>query len=102
MVMEHFDPEEALALIERYRVTHSQWVPTMFSQLLKLPDDVRRRYDVSSQRVVAHAAAPCPRAVKEAMFDWWGPIWFEQERAQFEYHDTPETTKASRHPVHDN
>ena len=66
VVMEHFDPSEALALIERYRVTHSQLVPTMFVRMLKLPEDVRARYDVSSHRVAIHAAAPCPVEVKRA------------------------------------
>lgn len=74
VVMERFDPETALAAIERYRVTHAQWVPTHFVRLLKLPEDVRRRYDVSSLRSVWHAAAPCPIPVKRAMIDWWGPI----------------------------
>src|SRR5581483_782676 len=59
VMMERFVPEAALAAVERYRVTHSQWVPTMFSRLLKLPEETRRRYDTSSQRVVVHAAAPC-------------------------------------------
>src|SRR5512143_2353588 len=77
VVMERFDPEAALALIERYRVTHSQWVPTMFIRLLKLPEPVRRRHDLSSHRIAIHAAAPCPVPVKEAMIDWWGPILFE-------------------------
>ncbi|HXA32952.1 MAG TPA: acyl-CoA synthetase, partial [Acidimicrobiales bacterium] len=74
VVMERFDPVGALALIERERVTHSQWVPTMFVRMLKLPEDERRAYDLSSQRVVTHAAAPCPVHVKEQMIDWWGPI----------------------------
>jgi len=77
VIMEHFDAQEALALIERYRVTHSQWVPTMFVRMLKLPPDVRARYDVSSLQGVVHAAAPCPVAVKEQMIDWWGPIIHE-------------------------
>jgi acyl-CoA synthetase (AMP-forming)/AMP-acid ligase II len=77
VAMEHFDPEQALALIERHRVTHSQWVPTMFIRMLKLPDDVRARYDVSSLQVAVHAAAPCPVAVKEQMIDWWGPVLHE-------------------------
>ncbi|HET6811278.1 MAG TPA: AMP-binding protein, partial [Acidimicrobiales bacterium] len=77
VVMEHFDPEQYLAMVERYRVTHSQVVPTMFSRLLKLPEEVRRRYDVSSLESVVHAAAPCPVPVKEAMIDWWGPILLE-------------------------
>jgi long-chain acyl-CoA synthetase len=74
VVMEKFDAEQALATIERYRVTHSQWVPTMFVRMLKLPPEVRDRYDVSSLRVAVHAAAPCPTEVKKQMMDWWGPI----------------------------
>jgi fatty-acyl-CoA synthase len=74
VVMERFDPAGALALIERERVTHSQWVPTMFVRMLKLSEDERLAYDLSSQRVVTHAAAPCPVHVKEQMIDWWGPI----------------------------
>ncbi|WP_091566854.1 AMP-binding protein [Oryzisolibacter propanilivorax] len=77
LIMECFDAEMALALIERYRVTHSQWVPTMFSRMLKLPEAVRRRYDLSSHRVAIHAAAPCPVGVKHAMLDWWGDILME-------------------------
>ena len=77
LIMEHFDPEQFLALVERYRVTHSQLVPTMFSRMLKLPDEVRRRYDVASQEIAIHAAAPCPVPVKEQMIEWWGPIIFE-------------------------
>jgi long-chain acyl-CoA synthetase len=77
VVMERFDPEAALSYIERYRVTHSQWVPTMFVRMLKLPDDVRQRYDLSSLRVAIHAAAPCPVPVKEQMIAWWGPIILE-------------------------
>jgi long-chain acyl-CoA synthetase len=74
IVMEHFDPEEWLALVERHRVTHCQMVPTMFHRLLALPEDVRRRYDVSSLENVVHAAAPCPVPVKRAMIEWLGPI----------------------------
>src|SRR4051794_15283628 len=77
VVMQKFDPELALALIEKHRVTHSQWVPTMFVRMLKLPAEVRARYDVSSLRCAVHAAAPCPVDVKKAMIDWWGPILFE-------------------------
>jgi long-chain acyl-CoA synthetase len=77
VIMEHFDPEQYLALVERYRVTHSQLVPTMFSRMLKLPKEVRERYDLSSLEIAIHAAAPCPPQVKEAMIDWWGPIIFE-------------------------
>ena len=77
VIMDRFDPEEALALIERQRVTHSQWVPTMFIRLLKLPEAERRRRDLSSHRVAIHAAAPCPVPVKEQMIEWWGPIIYE-------------------------
>ena len=77
VVMERFDPEEALALIERHRVTHSQWVPTMFIRMLKLPAEVRERYDVSSMEVAIHAAAPCPVPAKEQMIEWWGPVLHE-------------------------
>ena len=77
VVMDHFDPEEALALIEKYRITTSQWVPTMFIRMLKLPEDVRKKYDVSSLKLAIHAAAPCPIPVKEQMIAWWGPIIFE-------------------------
>ena len=74
VVMERFDAEEALRLIERYRVTHANMVPTMFVRMLKLDPAVRARYDLSSLRQVIHAAAPCPVEVKRAMIDWWGPI----------------------------
>jgi long-chain acyl-CoA synthetase len=74
IVMEHFDPEQWLALVERYRVTHCQMVPVMFSRLLRLPDEGRARYDTSSLECIVHAAAPCPVHVKQAMIDWLGPI----------------------------
>lgn len=77
VVMERFDAERALALIARHRVTHSQWVPTMFSRLLALPAEVRARHDLSSLRMAIHAAAPCPVDVKRAMLDWWGDILLE-------------------------
>jgi long-chain acyl-CoA synthetase len=77
VVMERFDPEDWLRLIEKYKVTHCQMVPTMFSRLLKLPEDVRKKYDVSSLESVVHAAAPCPVPVKEAMIEWLGPIIVE-------------------------
>ena len=77
VVMEHFDPEAYLALIEKHRVTHSQLVPTMFSRMLKLPLEVRGRYDLSSLEIAVHAAAPCPPRVKEDMIGWWGPIIHE-------------------------
>ncbi len=77
VVMERFDPEQTLALIAAHRVTHAQFVPTMFVRLLKLPAAARARYDVSSLRVVLHAAAPCPVEVKAQMMEWWGPIIHE-------------------------
>ncbi|MEZ5502276.1 MAG: AMP-binding protein [Halioglobus sp.] len=77
VIMEHFDAQQALHLIEKYRVTLSQWVPTMFIRMLKLPRAVRESYDVSSQQVVTHSAAPCPVEVKQQMIDWWGPILIE-------------------------
>jgi acyl-CoA synthetase (AMP-forming)/AMP-acid ligase II len=77
IVMEKYDPEQALALIERHGVTDSQWVPTMFVRMLKLDDEVRARYDVSSLRAAIHAAAPCPVDVKRRMIDWWGPVIYE-------------------------
>ncbi len=77
VVMERFDPEEYLALVERHRCTFSQVVPTMFIRLLKLPDEVRARCDTSSLQGVVHAAAPCPAEVKARMIEWWGPIVHE-------------------------
>lgn len=77
VLMKKFDPEAALAHIEKYRVNASQWVPTHFVRMLKLPADVRARYDISSLKVAIHAAAPCPIPVKQAMIDWWGPVLFE-------------------------
>jgi len=77
VIMESFNPEAYLQLVERYRVTHTQLVPTMFSRMLKLPEDVRTCYDLSSLEVAVHGAAPCPVSVKEAMIAWWGPIIHE-------------------------
>jgi len=77
IVMEHFDPEQYLSLIEKYKVTHTQLVPTMFSRLLKLPADARNKYSRASLEIAIHAAAPCPVQVKEQMIDWWGPIIHE-------------------------
>ncbi len=74
VVMERFDPQLCLALIERYRVTHAQFVPTMFTRMLRLPREERERYDLSSLVFAVHAAAPCPVAVKREMIEWWGPI----------------------------
>lgn len=77
VVMPKFEPETALAAIEQYRVTHVQMVPTMFVRLLKLPVELRTKYDLSSLKIVVHAAAPCPVEIKRAMFDWLGPIIYE-------------------------
>ena len=77
VVMERFDPVEALQLIERHQVTHSQWVPTMFVRMLKLDEAERTGHDLSSHRLAVHAAAPCPVEVKRKMIEWWGPIIVE-------------------------
>ena len=77
IIMEQFDPEQYLSLIPKYKVSHSQLVPTMFSRMLKLPEAARKRYDLSSLEIAVHAAAPCPAQVKEQMIAWWGPIIHE-------------------------
>jgi acyl-CoA synthetase (AMP-forming)/AMP-acid ligase II len=74
VIMERFDPEESLALLNRYAVTHSQWVPIMFIRMLKLPPEVRARYVPGTHRCAIHAAAPCPKEVKLQMIEWWGEI----------------------------
>ncbi|HJQ47613.1 MAG TPA: acyl-CoA synthetase [Amycolatopsis sp.] len=84
VIMPRFDAEKLLQLIERERITNLNMVPIMFSRLLKLPDSVRQKYDLSSLRFVGHAAAPCPPDVKRAMIDWWGPVIHE-------YYGTTET-----------
>ena len=77
VIMEKFDPATYLDLIAQYRVSHSQLVPSMFSRMLKLPEDVRANADLSSLEIAIHAAAPCPPQVKESMIEWWGPIIHE-------------------------
>ena len=77
VVMERFDAEHALQLIEEHQITTSQWVPTMFVRMLKLDDEVRNKYDVSSLGAAVHAAAPCPVDVKHKMIEWWGPVLHE-------------------------
>ena len=77
ILMRKFDAEAVLRLIETHRVTHAQFVPTMFVRMLKLPEEVRRKYDVSSLRCVIHAAAPCPVDVKHRMMEWFGPTIHE-------------------------
>ena len=77
VIMEKFDPVASLRLIEKHRVTHSQWVPTMFIRMLKLDAADRAGHDLSSHQIAIHAAAPCPIDVKHQMIDWWGPIIWE-------------------------
>ncbi|WP_163696359.1 fatty-acid--CoA ligase FadD4 [Mycolicibacterium sarraceniae] len=74
VVLEKFDARGCLDAIARHKVTHGQFVPVMFTRMLKLPEDVRNSYDISSLRRVMHAAAPCPVEIKKQMIDWWGPI----------------------------
>lgn len=94
VVMEHFDAERFLALVQQHRVTSTQLVPTMFSRMLKLPPERRAAYDLSTLEIAVHAAAPCPVQVKEQMIDWWGPIVHEYygatEGLGFTACDTPE------------
>jgi long-chain acyl-CoA synthetase len=152
IAMEHFDAEQCIALIEKYKVTHGQFVPTMFVRMLKLDEATRAKYDVSSLQAAIHAAAPCPIPVKHQMINWWGPKIFEYyagtegngfcsvtsnewlahegtvgkpllgelhicdedgnelsageagtiyfgNAPQFEYHNDPEKTASSRHPL---
>ena len=75
--MGRFDPEETLRLIERHRITSAYMVPTQFVRLLRLPAEIRARYDLSSLRSVVHSAAPCPRDIKMQMLEWWGPVIWE-------------------------
>jgi long-chain acyl-CoA synthetase len=77
IIMEHFEPQHYLELVERHKITHTQLVPTMFSRMLKLPDAERRKHDLSSIKIAIHAAAPCPAQVKEDMIAWWGPLIHE-------------------------
>ena len=77
VIMEHFDAEDYLRLMQKFKATHTQLVPTMFVRMLKLPEEVRRRYDVSNVKCAIHAAAPCPVQVKEQMMAWWGPVLHE-------------------------
>lgn len=74
VMMERFDAEQALDCVQRYGVTHAQFVPTMFVRMLRLPESIRLGFDLSTLRRVVHAAAPCPPDIKRQMIDWWGPI----------------------------
>jgi long-chain acyl-CoA synthetase len=77
VLMDRFDPEEMLRLIDRHRATHTHMVPTHFRRLLALPEEVRAKYGVSSMRAAIHGAAPCPHEVKRRMLEWWGPVVIE-------------------------
>ena len=77
VIMAKFDAEETLRLIEKYRIRTGYMVPTQFNRLLNLPDEVRSKYDLSSLHAIVHSAAPCPRALKERMMEWWGPVIWE-------------------------
>ncbi|MBV8305294.1 MAG: AMP-binding protein, partial [Acidimicrobiia bacterium] len=77
VLMDKWDAEETLRLGERYRCTTSHMVPTMFHRMLALPEDTRKKYDVSSWTHVIHAAAPCPVEIKKRMLEWWGPTIYE-------------------------
>lgn len=77
VIMDKFDPEETLRLIDTHKVRTGYMVPTQFHRLLRLPAAVRDRYDVSSLHGIVHSAAPCPRATKEQMMAWWGPVIWE-------------------------
>jgi len=77
VLMDAWSPEGCLAAIEQHRITSTQMVPTMFHRLLALPDEVKRRYDLSSIRSVMHTGAPCPAHVKQQFMDWFGPVVYE-------------------------
>ena len=77
VMMRSFEPKLSLKYIEQYKATHSQWVPTMFIRMLKLEANVKQRYDLSSHQCAIHAAAPCPKEIKQQMMAWWGPILWE-------------------------
>lgn len=76
-IMSKFDAQNTLEIIEREKITHSQWVPTMFVRILKLPAGIRAQYDMSSMKMAVHAAAPCPLNIKRQMIEWWGDIIHE-------------------------
>ncbi len=92
-----FEAEDMLRLIDRHKVSHMHIVPTMFVRLLRLPEEVRRRYDVSSLRWITHGAAPCAPAVKRQMIDWWGPVITEYygatETGVVVWHDSQEALR---------
>ena len=98
VVMREWDAEQTLRLIERYRITHTHLVPTMFHRLLGLPEAVRSRYDLTSLRAVVHGAAPCPIEVKRAMIEWWGPVLHEYYSATEGYGTTVDSAMWLRKP----
>ena len=99
VIMQKFDAEQALKLIEQHQITHSQWVPTMFNRLLSLPQAVRDGADLSSLQYAIHAAAPCPVDVKQAMIAWWGNILYEYYSGTESNGSTAITSEESlRHP----
>ncbi len=100
VLMERWDAERALQLIERYRVTDVAMVPTQLHRLMQLPEDVRARYDVSSLRQVIHAAAPCPMDLKRRLFDWLGPgdlRVLRRDRRRRNAREATRLARASRH-----
>ena len=96
-----FEAEDMLRLIDRHKVSHMHIVPTMFVRLLRLPDEVKRRYDLSSLRWITHGAAPCAPAVKRQMIEWWGPVINEYygatETGIVVWHDSQEALRQARH-----
>jgi len=98
IIMESFEPERYLGLIEKWSVTHSQLVPTMFSRMLKLPEAVRKRHDLSSLEIAIHAAAPCPALVKADVIEWWGPIIHEYYGATEGLGSPPATARVAGSP----
>src|SRR5690606_39029307 len=77
VLMGRWEPERCLSVIDRYKVTMTFMVPTMFTRLLKLPEAVRSRYSTSSLKCVIHSGAPCPKEIKRQMLDWWGDVIWE-------------------------
>ena len=77
VMMDKWEPEETLRLIDHHKITHTHMVATMFHRLLQLPDEVKAEYDTSSLRFIMHGAAPCPVHVKKAIIEWFGPIVWE-------------------------
>ncbi|MEU7744546.1 AMP-binding protein [Nonomuraea sp. NPDC049158] len=94
VITPRFEPENILELVERHQVTNAMMVPTMFHRMLRLPEEVKARYDVSSLRQVIHTGAACPVAVKQGIMDWWGPVLYE-------YYGSTESTIAFSVKPHD-